>query len=79
MIATIVAIAKKNSSAIVMIDGFQMIAAIAEKENEDRGDLRLTTSFAPFVKFNMAALNRRFLLEGCCCCVFQLTGKTKNP
>ena len=28
---------KKNSSAIVAIDGFHMIAAIAEKVNEDRG------------------------------------------
>ena len=47
---------------------FDMIAAtatIAEKVNEDRGDLGLTTSFAPFVKFNMAAVNRRLLLEAC--------------
>ena len=29
-----------------------------------RGDLSSDTSFAPFVKFNMAAVNRRFLLEG---------------
>ena len=77
MIATIVAIGeKKNSSAIVRtIDGFHMIAAaiatIAEKVNEDRGDLRLTTSFAPrFVKFNLAPVNRLFLLEGCCCFLF---------
>ena len=44
-IAAIVAIAAKNSSAIVAIYGFHMIAAIAtvaEKENEGRGDLRLT-------------------------------------
>ena len=39
MIATI---AEKNSSAIVAIYSFQMIAAIAEKVNEGRGDLRLT-------------------------------------
>ena len=59
-IATTVAIA-----AIVAIDGFHMIAAIAEKVNEDRGYLRLTTSFAPFVncKFNMAGANRQLLLE----------------
>ena len=61
----IVAIAEKNSSVIAAIDGFHMIATIAEKMNEDRGDLRLTTSFAPFVKFNMADVNRQFLLEGC--------------
>ena len=59
------AIAEKNSSVIVAIDGFHMIATIAEKVNGDRGDLRLTTSFASFVNFNMAAVNRRFLLEGC--------------
>ena len=41
-----------------------MIATVAEKVNENRRDLRLTTSFAPLVKFNMAAVNRRFLLEG---------------
>ena len=35
MIATI---AEKNSSAIVAIDGFHMIATIAEKVNDDRGD-----------------------------------------
>ena len=55
MIATIAMIAE-----IVTIDGFHMIATIAEKVKEDRGDLRLTTSFAPFVKFNMAAVNLRF-------------------
>ena len=41
----IAAIAEKNSSAIVAIYGFHIIAAIAsiaEKVNEDRGDLRLT-------------------------------------
>ena len=32
----------KNSSAIVAIYGFHVIAAIAKKMNEDRGDLRLT-------------------------------------
>ena len=54
MIATIVGIAeKKNCSAIVAIDDFHMIARIAEKVNEDRGDLSLTTSFVPFVKLNM--------------------------
>ena len=41
-----------------------MIATIAEKVNECRGDLRLDTSFASFVKFNMVAVNGRFLLEG---------------
>ena len=41
------------------------IATIARKVNEDREDLRLTTLFVPFVKFNMAtAVNRQFLLEG---------------
>ena len=45
MIAAIIAIAEKNSSAIVAIYGFHMISAsaeIAEKVNESRGDLRLT-------------------------------------
>ena len=58
------AIAEKNSSAIVAIYGFHMIAAIAAKVNEGRGDMRLTHRFPPFIKFNMAAVNRRFLLEG---------------
>ena len=39
MIAVIVAIAEKHTSAIVAICGFHMIAAIAEKVNEVRGDL----------------------------------------
>ena len=55
----IAAIAEKSSPAIVAIDGFHVIAEIAEKVNEDRGDLGLTT----FIKFNMAAVNRRLLLE----------------
>ena len=62
----------KNSSAIVAIYGFHMIAAIAtiaEKVSEGRGGLRLTP-FAPFVIFNMAAVNHRFLLE--CCFFIQL-------
>ena len=42
MIVAIAAIAEKNSSAIVAIYGFHMIAAIAEKVNEGRGNLRLT-------------------------------------
>ena len=42
MIAVVVAIAENNSSAIVAFYGFHMIAAIAEKVNEGRGDLRLT-------------------------------------
>ena len=41
-IAMIAAITEKNSSAIVAIYGFHIIAAIAEKVNEGRGDLRLT-------------------------------------
>ena len=44
MIAVVVVIAQKNSSAIVAIYGFHMIATIAEKVNEGRGDLRLTHS-----------------------------------
>ena len=62
MIATIVLIAEKNSSAIVAMNGFHMIVAITEKVSEGRGDLRLTP-FASFVKFNMAAVNCRLLLE----------------
>ena len=58
-------IVKAGFHIIVAIDGFHMIAAIAEKVNEDRGDLLLTTSFAQFVKFNVATVNRRFPLEGC--------------
>ena len=50
----IVAIAEKNSSAITVIDDFHIITVIAEKVNEDQGDLSRTTSFVPFVKFNMA-------------------------
>ena len=45
MIAMIAVIAEKNSSAIVAIYGFHVIAAIAtiaEKVNEVRGDLYLT-------------------------------------
>ena len=64
-IVALTAMAEKISLAIVAIDGFHMIAAIAtiaEKVNEDRRDLSLTTSFAPFVKFNMAVVNSRFLL-----------------
>ena len=38
----IVAISEQNSSAIVAICGFHIIATIAEKVNEGRGNLRLT-------------------------------------
>ena len=38
---------------------------MAEKVSGDRGDLHLTTSFMPFVKFNTAAVDHRILLEGC--------------
>ena len=78
MITTIVVITeKKNGSAIVVIDGFRMIAAIAEKTNEDRGYLRLT-------KFVMAAVNRCFLLEGWFCHLWVFfnvndDGKDKDP
>ena len=50
-IAVITAIGDKNGSATGAIDGFHM--------NEDRGDLGLTTQLAPFLKFRMAAVNRR--------------------
>ena len=61
------------------------IATIAEKVNEDRGGLGLTTSFAPFVKFNMAAVNRRLLFGASFIfylCVFfnvEDDGKDKEP
>ena len=66
-IAMIIVIAEKNSSAIVEIYGFHMIAAIAiiaEKVNEGRGGLHLAHCSRHSSKFNMAAVNRPFLLEG---------------
>ena len=48
-------------ATIATIVAIAAIATITEKVNEDRGHLRLTTSFALFAKFNMAAFNRRFL------------------
>ena len=65
MIATIVAIAviqviaEKNSSEIVAIDGFPVIATIADKVNEDRGDR------VAIVSDNIVCTIRQ-IQHGCC-------------